>query len=423
MAFDNSNTLWAAHSIRGALVYAGTDWQERNEGITSFIVQGMAGDDAALVATSQGGYVRNTDRGAVTYRRVIPMATPGARSFQSAYIEVPRAAGRSGGPAYMYFGTQEGLLRSGDAGATWSPANVGLTNSIIWDIIAKDSLMFVATYNGIHRSTNRGDTWVQANNGNTPLTSGVVLQRSTGHLFALAAGVSRSTDNGANWTTVYITPGFAAATGMDFAPNGNMFVGVFNNGVARSTDNGTTWEMLRNGLDDWAVRDVAVDAQGVVYAATAQGVFRSTTNGENWALTGSGLEAPVVTDLHVDAQGYLFAGTMAGGVYRSALPTQVEGPESPLPPSARLAQNYPNPFNPVTTIEFAVPVAGVVSLKVLDPLGREVATLVEGLEQAGVRRVAFDATGLPSGVYFYRLRVAGGPGSGFTETRSMVFLK
>ncbi|HXG37817.1 MAG TPA: right-handed parallel beta-helix repeat-containing protein [Bacteroidota bacterium] len=69
--------------------------------------------------------------------------------------------------------------------------------------------------------------------------------------------------------------------------------------------------------------------------------------------------------------------------------------------------NYPNPFNPSTVIRFTLPEAGMASLKVIDLLGREVATLLNEERPAGTHQVQFDARTLPSGVYFYRLESAG----------------
>jgi len=89
-----------------------------------------------------------------------------------------------------------------------------------------------------------------------------------------------------------------------------------------------------------------------------------------------------------------------------------------LPEIYTLNQNYPNPFNPSTMISFSLPHATDVSLKVFNVLGQEVATLVNGYTAAGQHEVQFDAKGLASGVYLYRLT------SGtFTQTKKMTVVK
>ncbi len=69
-----------------------------------------------------------------------------------------------------------------------------------------------------------------------------------------------------------------------------------------------------------------------------------------------------------------------------------------------LSQNYPNPFNPTTTIRYSIPKMAMVKLSVYDMLGREVATLVNENKSKGNYKIVFDASSLPSGVYFYRLQ-------------------
>jgi len=93
-----------------------------------------------------------------------------------------------------------------------------------------------------------------------------------------------------------------------------------------------------------------------------------------------------------------------------------------LPTEFSLAQNYPNPFNPETTIPFALPVRANVKLSVFDLLGREVATLVNGMMDAGSHAVNWNASDLSSGVYFYRLDAQAGEAS-FNSTRKVVLMK
>jgi hypothetical protein len=89
-----------------------------------------------------------------------------------------------------------------------------------------------------------------------------------------------------------------------------------------------------------------------------------------------------------------------------------------IPREYVLAQNYPNPFNPATTISYQLRSAGGVTLRVYDVLGREVATLADGYQQAGSYTKSFDASRLSSGVYFYRLHAGS-----FVNTKKMVLAK
>lgn len=83
--------------------------------------------------------------------------------------------------------------------------------------------------------------------------------------------------------------------------------------------------------------------------------------------------------------------------------TSQGGAEQPKPEHPRLLQNYPNPFNPSTTIAYELPEPGEVQLEVFNLLGARVATLQTGRQPAGEHRISFDASGLSSGVYVYRL--------------------
>ncbi|MDP3149136.1 MAG: endonuclease [Ignavibacteria bacterium] len=88
-----------------------------------------------------------------------------------------------------------------------------------------------------------------------------------------------------------------------------------------------------------------------------------------------------------------------------------------------LEQNYPNPFNPATTIQFSLPVDAKVSINLYDMLGREAAVLTEGIYAAGMHRIVFDAAGLSSGVYVYRLNATPAGQAAYRLNRLMTILK
>jgi trimeric autotransporter adhesin len=107
-----------------------------------------------------------------------------------------------------------------------------------------------------------------------------------------------------------------------------------------------------------------------------------------------------------------------GYLNNSGVPTNVETNPIEVPVDIALSQNYPNPFNPTTVINYTLQNAEFVSLKVFDITGRLVATLVDGVQPAGVSTVSFNGAGLASGVYLYRLETPSA-----TVTRRMTLLK
>ncbi len=96
--------------------------------------------------------------------------------------------------------------------------------------------------------------------------------------------------------------------------------------------------------------------------------------------------------------------------------TNVGYTEAPV--SFKLSQNYPNPFNPTTKISYALPKSGLVTLRVYDILGKEVATLVNEVKNAGNYTVDFSASNFTSGVYFYKLET-----NGFSDIKKMMLIK
>jgi hypothetical protein len=153
-------------------------------------------------------------------------------------------------------------------------------------------------------------------------------------------------------------------------------------------------------------------------------VFGSVQEPINLQLTGLGEDYYVMVSVEdsgkgggVVLEGFLGLGEVIN--YQITLdPLSVDQINSLIPNKFELAQNYPNPFNPTTTIEYSIPQAGVVTIKIFDILGREVTTLVNEEKQRGNHVVKFNASNLSSGIYFYKLQAGS-----FVQTLKMILLK
>jgi hypothetical protein len=109
----------------------------------------------------------------------------------------------------------------------------------------------------------------------------------------------------------------------------------------------------------------------------------------------------------------------AGSEYSNEAPLNLSGiKEEAIPREYSLSQNYPNPFNPTTAISYHLPKAGYLTIKVYDVMGREVATVFDGVQQAGNYTAILDGSNLTSGIYFYKMET-----NGFVETKKLVLLK
>jgi len=150
-------------------------------------------------------------------------------------------------------------------------------------------------------------------------------------------------------------------------------------------------------------------------------IFESHDGGETWASIASPGSLPEIVQfaasdgvLYLGCQ-KLYTATM-GGVFRRDVSTNVEDP--PEPNRFQLLGAYPNPFNPTTTIRYGLPIRTHVSLAVYNTLGQRVAELVNGEVEAGYHDVNFDASNLPSGVYFYRLQAGS-----YVETKKLLLIR
>ncbi len=368
-------------------------------------------------------------------------------------------------------GTSPGIYRSTDAGANWTLKNNGITETILPQCIAIDptnanicyTTIFIGTANavdGVYKTTNGGDNWFVSNTGTgsfknflsiaiNPLNANVIYLGSSFD-FVTSTGpqkIYKSVNAGALWVDMStglpslstdINP--VRALSISTADTAVVLAGLFQNsttngGAFLTTNGGSQWNKIQNGLPNVVgalIRSALIRTGSSTEfylgydGATSTGIWRTTDKGVSWsnfsggALLGTYIIRALAFKLSPDSTLYAgVAGTTGFGVYEySFIPVGVEPPGSNVPADFALYQNYPNPFNPVTNIQYDIPKASNVSLKVYDMGGREVSSLVNESKQPGTYNISFDASNLSSGVYFYKITAGD-----FTKTMKMILVK
>lgn len=190
--------------------------------------------------------------------------------------------------------------------------------------------------------------------------------------------------------------------------------------VQVSTNNGTTWIALAGQYTEPGVGSFQPNGEPVYDAAQTNWV-KEEINLTAYSSSQVKIRFRLRTDSGVTRDGWYLDDI---GVFYYTIPTDVSNITEPLYDFS-LEQNYPNPFNPSTKIKYSIPsvaLSGVegslVTLKVFDVLGNEVTTLVNEEKPSGEYEVVFDAAGLSSGIYFYKLQVGS-----FTETKKLVLIR
>lgn len=320
---------------------------------------------------------------------------------------------------------------------------------------------------GLWKTTNGGVNWFASNTGIgsdnknmlaiavNPLNPNV-LYAGTSLILPGSTGPSkiyRSNDGGANWTAVVNgLPSLSTSNNpvrslsicnVDTARVvAALFVNDTTGGIYLTTNGGQLW------AKKWGIPNVTGTLPRIISfrpgtpyeiyvgldrsTASNVGIWRTTNGGNNWsdfsggALTNIMSVRAIVWKVSGDTT-TLFAGvsgTASGstrGVYEYTWPNPPVGGlsgQNEIPSEFVLEQNYPNPFNQSTIINFQCAINEYVQLKIYDLLGREVATLVNEKLQPGSYQFTFNASGLTSGVYFYRLN-----SGSFAETKMMILTK
>ncbi len=328
------------------------------------------------------------------------------------------------------------VTTSPSATNTYKTTNAGVNWSLVFTQPGGfiDGFYFKDANNGLmigDATGGRSSIWKTSNGGTNWDSAGVNFTTTDASWNNAVCGVGdvvywgtnatklyKSTNFGTNWTATTAT-GEANSDAVWFNDASNGMYG--GNTLVQSTINGgTTW-----------LAATPPGTAGITFGITGTGTsnYWSTRAGNIYATTNAGVSwtNPVTsatgTFQHITksrtGSPYLYAcrtnGTIAkyGGLFTGINPVN-----NGIVDNYTLNQNYPNPFNPTTKITFAVPTAGLVSLKVYDMTGKEISTLVNSQMNSGSYSVDFNAASLSSGIYFYTIK-----SGNFTDTKKMILVK
>ena len=223
------------------------------------------------------------------------------------------------------------------------------------------------------------------------------------------SGIYLSSNNGISWRNINDPQMEPYVKVLAVMPNGTqnsyLFMATRFGFLYRSADSGNTWTTLQT-FEPYEITSVVVHGTDLLAGTFGAGVLLSTDKGITWNEINTGLPDSIVRSLAICGS-TLFAATDTSGLWRRPLAeiiTSAQNTPAQISSQFILQQNYPNPFNPGTTLSFEIPSKAYVVLKVYDVIGREVATIVSEEMRAGAYSRRWNASGMSSGIYFYRLQ-------------------
>ena len=309
----------------------------------------------------------------------------------------------------------------------------GLNLSKVQFVNATTGFIFSKSYvstdtTTIFKTTDGGTSWIkQRLTGAVGVANQIygasMLDANTGWILNYTPRPYITTDGGNTWTAQTLVDGYAgllyeikmfdANTGYTCGGSGRLY---------KTTNGGTLWDTVSVPSRNYSFYTLKFASPQIGIVLGQYGVSYSTVNGGGaWTLTNT--SGSTVNGSWMDNDYKLFCVGSIGYVHKNI--TTISGilngnENTQIPTKYELSQNYPNPFNPTTTISFALPKPGNVSLKVYDMVGREVMTLFSNQQfNAGVTRYLFNGSNLASGIYFYSLVVD----NNLISTKKMVLVK
>lgn len=332
--------------------------------------------------------------------------------------------------------------------------------------------------NGFYRTTNGGTHWDTLFFNNSPINDFYFLNSYTGWCVGsyytngvYSAKIINTTTNWSSWTIK--TFGNFTLNLVRF-PNANTGYAIgsiirgdkssFSNIILKTTDAGDLWDIIDTSFSFQPYGASFVNASTGYICGTGGSIIKTTNGGNKWETVQTGITAFIPSIHFATAErgwfvtnysyfNYIYYTTngglnwskqfsnnsnydlnvicfygpfigYAGGRYGFVLST-INGGSSYINKISNeitdkyiLSQNYPNPFNAETSIDFSIPVQGLVKIKIYNSLGKEIAFILNEKLNKGLYNIRYNSTDLSSGVYFYKIEV-----NGFSDVKKMVIIK
>ncbi len=373
----------------------GEIWQEAVTNTSENINKTTAADGNTIVAVGDNGLIiRSADAGE-NWETVTSNTTADLLGVYISPNGIGFAVGESGA-----------IIRTDDHGASWSVIQENRGNNLYCISMGdEDHGIIAGNKNNIFITNDGGLTW-------GPPTSGFafelsfrfvrMINRNVAFMTTSTGEILKTQDGGNSWQVVYSNPSRSMFYRVVNTVSGRLVCVGADGKTIFSDDLGATWQTGVSGTSNDLYCLYFVSDRTGFAGGELSTLLRTDDGGSTWSPVGYNLFNLDPADRNTGSS-----------IGRTGINTN-EGFE--------LKQNYPNPFNPSTVISYTLGMVSNVNIIIYDISGREVTTLVSGIQPAGNHSVSFNASGLSSGIYFYKMTVNNST-SEYTRIMKMTLIK
>lgn len=380
----SGNEIFVGTLGRGVLKYDrnSDSFSEFNSGLNSMTIRGLA-------STSKGTIIATTDACIIYISRDNGESWEQSKKCWANSIKVTSDNS-------IYVGASPSIIKTTDEGKNWTTLKLDVLPYFIsaFDVSDDNRTIVAGTSTGkVFVSDDGGINFRLIKNENRYFVDAVKIVNKNTYLF-YNDSLYVTTDAGKTLKTVKIE-NFSGIPCFALGKDKKIYMGSFS-GIYNSRD-GVNWKLVNK--QDAAYLET--DSLGNFYSPAWDGAKVSVDDGVNWERTGGFVSNSILRSFILSPNGYLFYGTQNGGLYRQQISFKQH--KAVYNYDYFISQNFPNPFNNETKIDYEIPEAGFVTLKVYDILGREIKTLVSEFREKGSCTAMWNARDFASGIYIYRI--------------------